>query len=121
MEYRILPAAEFSLLGPFCERNKMPLPVENMNLVVVAEDQGEIVARWDILMQPHLDNGCIDEEYRGKHFIDVRKMFTLLEDQIKNVEHLHLYSTSTVGPKASRLLELLNFKAAPEPLYMKEY
>ena len=119
MVYRILPEAEFERIRPFCERNSLPLPIVGMNIVVVAEDQGEIVARWDILLQPHLDNGCIAKEYRGK-FLNLRKMFKLLEAELPQKD-FSLYSTSTVGTNGSRILEIMGFTEAPEPLYVKDH
>jgi hypothetical protein len=117
--YRILPEEEFERIRPFCERNNLPMPVPGHNLVAVTEDEGSIVARWDILMQPHLDNGTIDKAYRGK-FLNLRRLFRLLEDRIKHIKGLHLYSTSTVT-NGSRILEIMGFEQAPAPLFHKDY
>lgn len=116
--YRILPPSEYERLVPFCARNKMPLPIEGYNIVCVAEDSGVIVARWDILMQPHLDNGCIEPEYRSK-CLGLSTMFKLLESQIKG-KGFQLYSTS-LNAKAHRLLRRLGFKQYEAPLFTKEY
>jgi hypothetical protein len=118
--YRILPEDEFERIRPFCERNNMPMPAPGQNIVAVIEDNEEIIARWDLLLQPHLDNGCIDEKYRGR-FLNLRKLFGLLEDKISHVENLHLYSTSTVGQNGNRILEIIGFEESPEPLYHKDY
>jgi hypothetical protein len=120
MVYRLLPPEEFERLRPLCDRNNLPMPIPGHQLVAVIEDEGEIIARWDLLLQPHLDNGCIDEKYRGR-FLNLKRLLSLLENEIPKQKHVHLYSTSSVGPNGSRILEIMGFNESPEPLYTKEY
>jgi hypothetical protein len=116
--YRILPADEYEKLTPFCKRNNLPFPVPGFYIICIAEDNGEICARWDILLQPHLDNGCIDEAYR-KRCLPLEGMFALLKAQIAKAG-VRLYSTS-INKKALRLLRRLGFKAYEQPLYTMEF
>lgn len=118
LTYRILPADEYEKLVPFCNRNSLPLPVAGFNIVCVAEDEGEICARWDILLQPHLDNGCIDSAYRNK-CLGLETMFDILKSRIANAG-VRLYSTS-INKKAIRLLRRLGFKQHEQPLYTLEF
>lgn len=116
--YRILQADEYEKIVPFCNRNNLPLPLPGFNIVCVGEDNGEIVARWDILLQPHLDNGCIDKAYRGK-CLGLATMFDILKSQIANAG-VRLYSTS-INKKALRLLRRLGFKQYEQPLFTMEF
>lgn len=118
LTYRILPDEEFGKLSSFNKRNQLPDPIPGYNIVCVGEDNGEIMARWDILLQPHLDNGCIDSVYRGK-CLGLDTMFNLLKSRIANAG-VRLYSTS-LNAKACRLLRRLGFKAYEQPLYTMEF
>lgn len=116
--YRILPAEEYEKLAAFNERNSLPAPVPELSLVAVLEVNGEIKGRWDILLQAHLDNGCIDEDYRGR-FVNFRRWYKLLEDRIASVIHgpTKIYSTSVI-PNALGILKILGFKET-SPQYDK--
>lgn len=117
LTYRILPADEYEKLTPFCNRNDLPFPVPGSHIICVAEDEGEICARWDILLQPHLDNGCIDVAYR-KRFVNLRRMWQLLLNSLP-LGSYKVYSTSLLET-GQRVLRRIGFNEYEAPLYVKQ-
>lgn len=119
LRYRLLLPSEFSALEQFNAENKIPPAIEGFNHVAVIQDgenNSEIVARWDILLQAHLDNGCIAPKYRGR-FLNLKRLYSLLESALPVGQRVYSTSSSENG---ARILELINFKPYPFPLFTKD-
>lgn len=115
MRYRKLLPHEFGALERFNFENKLPPAIEGFNHVAVIQDGAEIIARWDILLQPHLDNGCIAPKFRGR-FLNLKRLYSLLESALPVGQRIYSTASSENG---ARILELINFKPYPFPLYTK--
>lgn len=115
MNYRLLPAEEFSKLEPFCERNGVPVPSSQLAYVAVVEDGTEIVYVHMALMQLHLDNQCRDRDYRG--YVNIPRVVHLLEERVPRPGRLYTYPSYKNGV---RLAQLSGFHAAEFPLMIKE-
>lgn len=116
MNYKLLLPEHFPQLSRFNQANNLPEPLAGESLVAVIENGSEIVARWDLHRQLHLDNGCIAEKYRGR-FLNLKRLFSLLESALPVGQRV--YSTSSTG-NGARILELINFKPYPFPLFTKD-
>lgn len=116
LNYRLLLPREFEQLDAFNRENKLPAPLPGESLVAVIENGSEIVARWDLHRQLHLDNGCIAPEFRNK-FLNLRKLFNLLYDQCPQGTRIY---TTCATESSAKLLKLLQFQSSNFPLYTKD-
>lgn len=118
--YRILKPEEISLIGHLPPFNSGPaLPDPENSRVVVAEDDGEIVAYWMACVTCHVEPIYIDPKHRDGGFVAGRMLSMLLQELRDNgIEHAYVFGER---PEIKNYLERLGMrKVTDAEVYVME-
>jgi hypothetical protein len=116
LTYKLLLPSEFSALEKFNAEYSLPPPIVGESLVAVIQNGPDILARWDLHRQLHLDNGTIAKHWRGK-FLNLRRLYNLLERDF--APGTKIYSTAS-SENGAAILGHIGFTEYPFALYTKD-